>query len=252
MEAHTWTSQNVLDTFWRYYFNFRDGAEIQLDSETIVLRDRTPYFVPAGVRFGCDNRQPVEHFFIHFDVLGWAGHQLRELFPAPVELPVHDMLQFSVERLANDVAPQAEPGIISQCRLKSLLWESFALHFETLPESRRAVAEQATAAQAAVWPALRHIEDHLGAKLSNAELARLCHWSEDYFIRRFRECVGQSPAQYILERRVARASQQLLFSSSSIESIAESCGFANRFYFSRVFAQHIGVAPAAYRKLSRL
>src|SRR3712207_7781146 len=31
------------------------------------------------------------------------------------------------------------------------------------------------------------------APLSNEELAGLCFLSEDYFIRRFRECTGQTP-----------------------------------------------------------
>jgi len=76
--------------------------------------------------------------------------------------------------------------------------------------------------------------------------------SEDHFIRRFRECVGQSPAQYIQEQRVARAAQRLVFTTESIDAIAAATGFANRFYFSRVFTRHMGTSPAAYRNAPRV
>jgi transcriptional regulator GlxA family with amidase domain len=103
-----------------------------------------------------------------------------------------------------------------------------------------------------VLAALHYIEDNIGERLINVHLARLCHLSEDYFIRRFRQSLGQSPVAYIQERRVTLAAQRLLFSSESIEVIAAQCGFGNRFYFSRVFKRHTGVAPAAYRGVPRL
>jgi AraC-like DNA-binding protein len=61
-----------------------------------------------------------------------------------------------------------------------------------------------------------------------SDLAQLCYLSEDYFTRRLRECVGQSPSHYIRERRVTIAAQQLLFSSASINHIAAATGFGNR------------------------
>ncbi|NUP98900.1 MAG: helix-turn-helix transcriptional regulator, partial [Armatimonadetes bacterium] len=104
----------------------------------------------------------------------------------------------------------------------------------------------------AIGPALRYIEEHLDQPLTNQRLAATCAVSTDHFIRRFRELVGQSPAQYVLERRVTQAAQWLAFGSDSIDRIAARAGFANRHYFSRVFAQRMGVPPAAYRRTSRV
>jgi AraC-like DNA-binding protein len=64
--------------------------------------------------------------------------------------------------------------------------------------------------------------------------------------------VNQTPAQYIVERRVKTAAQHLLFSDNSIERIATESGFGNRFYFTRVFSRHVGTSPVAYRKNSRV
>jgi len=122
----------------------------------------------------------------------------------------------------------------------------------TLPVSSHRQLNRLMMQQHAVMPALRYIDEHLGEAMDNATLAAQCHLSEDHFIRRFRESVGQTPAQYVLDRRVSTAAQQLVFSSESIEAIADQTGFPNRFYFSRMFARRMGVPPAAYRNTSRV
>ena len=106
--------------------------------------------------------------------------------------------------------------------------------------------------RSAVTPATEYIDANLAEPLSNGELARVCHVSEDHFIRVFRQALGQTPAQYILDRRVSAAAQRLIFSKESVDAIAEATGFGDRFYFSRVFAKRMGSPPAAYRKVDRV
>ena len=142
--------------------------------------------------------------------------------------------------------------VLAQCRAKALLYGALAAYLADLPPERLRRYQQQAQAQAPVLPALQEIEARLAEPLSNAHLARLCHLSEDYFIRLFRSCVGQSPVQYIQQQRVRRAAQRLLFSADSIDAVAAASGFGNRFYFSRVFARHLGVAPGAYRRMARV
>jgi transcriptional regulator GlxA family with amidase domain len=106
--------------------------------------------------------------------------------------------------------------------------------------------------QTAIGPALTYIEEHLAERFSNAQLAKQCVMSQDHFIRRFRQWVGQTPARYTTQRRIAQAVPMLLHSDWSIERIAQAVGFADRFHFSRVFAARMGAAPARYRKQQRL
>ncbi|GCE16019.1 helix-turn-helix domain-containing protein [Tengunoibacter tsumagoiensis] len=143
------------------------------------------------------------------------------------------------------------PDFVLQMRIKALIYEGLALYLQDVSATRIQHSLQLALAQEPVQPALRYIEAHLGEELLNNELARLCHMQVDYFARRFRECVGMTPGHYIQEQRVKVASQKLLFTNHSIEQIAAEVGFGNRFYFSRIFARHTGVSPAAYRKSSR-
>jgi AraC-like DNA-binding protein len=250
--AGEWGVRNVQSSFWRFYMNSRDGAALELENGIYPLRAGQLYFVPAGVYFHCRSDAPFEHFYAHFDVIGVPGLALRELFSQPIEVPQREDLRATTRVLADDIADGAALDLPRQCVTKALLYNGIAAYLQELGDEKRNWLRHLSAAHGPMLPALHYIEENLAERLTNADLARLCHLSEDHFIRRFRECVGQSPLQYVLERRVTLAAQRLLFTDQSIDQIALATGFGNRFYFSRVFARHTGVSPAAYRKTSRV
>ena len=265
--SDTWNTRRVQSSFWRFYRNANDGAALELEeagdgraaaaeaeARLYPLQRGRLYFVPAGVRFSCRcAAAAVAHFYVHFDVLGLPSLALRELFARPIGLPPDDALEGRAGEIAAALAAGApRDDLALQCRIKALLYEGLARHLEAVPADARERSLRRAARLAPVLPALEHIEAHLAERLPNARLAACCHLSGDHFLRRFRDCVGQTPAQYLLERRVTIAAQRLLFTDDSIERIAEGTGFGNRFYFSRVFTRRLGVSPAAYRKASRV
>jgi AraC-like DNA-binding protein len=252
LPARSWNSANVQDPFWRLYMNNRAGAALELADGAYALDAERLYLVPAGVRFSCGNAATVDHFYVHFDVIGVPRVALRALFGGPLRVPDRAALAADAHALAQALGERHMVGLIAQFRVKALLYGALAAYLESLPSDAIERYWRMAAAHAPVRAALREIEERLPEQLTNQRLARLCHMSEDHFIRRFRECVGQSPARYIQEQRVLQAAQSLLFTADSIETIAAAAGFANRFYFSRVFIRHMGVSPAAYRKAVRV
>lgn len=247
-----WNTQNVRSTFWRLYRNEQNGATLQLDSGVYSLIAERLHFVPAGVHFGCQNTQDIQHFYVHFDVIGVPAIAMRELFAAPISLPCCAGLESDVQHLGAALAHGGLDPLVLHCRLKSVLYAALALCIESVPTEQLTHCWQYAEALEPVLPAIHHIENHLATRLLNSDLCVLCHMSENFFIRRFRECVGMTPAQYILERRIALATQHLLFTRESIERIAEITGFGNRYYFSRVFARHMGLPPVAYRSATHV
>jgi len=257
-----WRHPNLCNSYWRFYCNDQEGALLEVTEPEKDSRLRFPLlagcpcFIPAGVRFSTRCEAPeVGHLYAHFDVAGLPGLLLRELFGGPVYLPESESLRARTAELREVMRTRGEQAakedLALQCRWKAALYEAMALTLEALPAAGRERRFARAAALEPVLPALERIEHSLGEPLSNTELAAACCWSEDHFIRRFKECVGESPATYLRNRRIEAAEQRLLFSGDSIEQIAEECGFDNRFYFSRVFTQHTGIAPGAYRKSAR-
>ncbi|WP_158820845.1 helix-turn-helix domain-containing protein [Granulicella sp. S156] len=93
-----------------------------------------------------------------------------------------------------------------------------------------------------------YIEEHLDGELRLQELADLAGLSPFHFARSFRQSVGATPHQYILQKRVQRAKELLLRPEWSIEQVASATGFAGASQFSRVFRQSAGATPTEWRR----
>jgi AraC-like DNA-binding protein len=92
------------------------------------------------------------------------------------------------------------------------------------------------------------IEINLADGVALEELARCCDLRVSQFAHAFRRSVGLPPYQWLIHRRVARATDLLRGRRLSLAEIANQCGFADQAHFTRVFHKRVGVAPAAWRK----
>jgi AraC family transcriptional regulator len=92
-----------------------------------------------------------------------------------------------------------------------------------------------------------YIEAHLAHECSVAELAAVTQTSPDHFTRLFREATGQTPHQYVILCRIARAKQLLTETASPIIEIGQQIGFTDQSYFTAVFRKHVATTPNAYR-----
>ncbi|SDC20091.1 GlxA family transcriptional regulator [Actinokineospora iranica] len=83
------------------------------------------------------------------------------------------------------------------------------------------------------------------------DLAERAAMSVRTFTRRFRDEVGLSPAEWLLQQRVDRARALLEETSHTIDRIAAECGFGAASSLRRHFHAALGVSPAAYRTTFR-
>jgi AraC family transcriptional regulator len=92
------------------------------------------------------------------------------------------------------------------------------------------------------------VENNLGADIGLADLARIAGHSPDYVSRTFKRSFGVSLYQYVLRRRVERATALLRDRRHSIAEIALTCGFSTQSHFSAMFKGKTGMTPGAYRR----
>ena len=247
-----WQLRNVRNSHWRLYINFRDGAQVLIGEEWIDLMPNRIYFIPAWLTFSSQCVGAVEHFFMHFDVLGLPGTLIRDVFDRVFCLPVDEGMLLQGCDLAQRVDAETHRNLEGQLYAKGFLYQAMAQLVGLLPQDAQGALMGYDRAVAPVLPALRFLDQNFRRAVHNDHLAKLCHLSVDHFIRRFRSCVGQTPNQYLLERRIQSAAQQLVISGDSIERIASDNGFGNRHYFSRMFSRLMGMPPAAYRNMLRM
>lgn len=79
-----------------------------------------------------------------------------------------------------------------------------------------------------------YIKRNLHQKLSIDSIAKLAYVSKSNFFKMFKDELGTSPNDFILQERISRA-KELLASQTSIKETAFQTGFSDTNYFTRVF-----------------
>ncbi len=223
------------------------GATLHLDSTVIALpADRVVLIPPAAARAKADG--DVMQLLVQFQPSAAATTLAVVLGADPLVLGPDDLRAALCARLRRDLEASTALGAATCARAKALVHLSVAAAFDQSSDALLG-SKHSDDAERQLRPVLRYIDAHLEEPLDNARLAAFVHASESHFIRIFRRVVGCTPARHVQERRVAHAAELLARTNLTIDEIAERCGFANRFHFSRVFAQRMVEPPGRYRAL---
>lgn len=93
------------------------------------------------------------------------------------------------------------------------------------------------------------MEEHISdSTFTIGDLAKKFGLSRVHFYNRFNEAFETSPADYLLNLRLAKA-LNLLQSPLTISEIAFQCGFSSPGYFTKVFSQKYSQSPKAYQRM---
>lgn len=94
---------------------------------------------------------------------------------------------------------------------------------------------------------LIYINNNFRLELVPAEIAEVFNVSLRTFMRTFTDEVGMAPMEYLAAFRIATACELLAnHSELSMEEVANSVGYADQGYFSRVFKKIKGMTPTEY------
>lgn len=102
-----------------------------------------------------------------------------------------------------------------------------------------------------ITQAIQYVYDHLEEKVTFSTLTKYLGVSASYLSRVFRQTVGTSVNQFIIDIKTKQASHYLQDTNLSIQQIAERLGYTDQYYFSRVFKKNFGVSPRTFRNQRR-
>lgn len=96
---------------------------------------------------------------------------------------------------------------------------------------------------------LTYMNENLTGDCSMGAIARELCYDKAYLARFFSKNVGISPAQYVLQMRLTKASELLLDTEDSVISVGIASGFNSLRTFNRTFLARYGLSPTQYRAL---
>jgi len=94
-----------------------------------------------------------------------------------------------------------------------------------------------------------HMHTHLDEALDLDTLAQVACLSKYHFIRLFKEAFDQTPRQYLIARRLERASSLLIHSRKTFHEICHEVGLKDSSSFGRLFKRNFGATPHLYRQM---
>lgn len=155
--------------------------------------------------------------------------------PARLERLTELMHRFLDDQTSNSGAPGSADLLVTM-----MLCEVAAAKPAGVPHAAANLAGRADSYLA------RHFRD---AELSTSVVADALDCNPDYLGRIYKQVYGRTLTDNLHRRRIQDAGALLREGGSSVEAVAEECGFSNAGYFRRIFRRLTGLTPRAYRRL---
>lgn len=217
--------------FHEFVYYVQGGGETKIDNKKYLFDTDYCAFIPKGVvhseshykystvfiiGFETDEADEVEMFF------GSANPVISSL--------VQDMQRENKQRKA--YYERMEALYVSELLTLLLRQQVKQVSPKTNPRIDKAVA---------------YIDNYYYTNINLSELAFDAGYCSDRFRNIFKEQVGVTPKQYILNKRISHAKKLLIETEDQLESICYSVGFNYYSRFSTFFKEETGLSPSDYR-----
>ncbi len=220
-------------------FHFSGQSTVYFGDTVLKIKPNTVRFLPEGeaMRYDVVREEAGECIFAAF----YADRPLSDkAFVLDVTKKAHVLGHLFKKMFACWVSK--EEGYYFKCI--SILYDIFAElqreryvpspHFERIRD------------------AVDYIQKHfLAEEISIPALAARAGISESYLKRLFKEKYGVPPKKYILQLKINYASDLLRMNHYTVTQVAQMCGFADVYFFSRQFKEYTGLSPLQFAKKYR-
>ncbi|MCU6710838.1 AraC family transcriptional regulator [Paenibacillus sp. J5C_2022] len=210
-----------------------------------VQRGSCFLFRPGDRIFAChDPDRPLTVSYIHFHC------KVPQLEKTPSYLLLYEDVWFEglLERYMSQMLAQEEGFRHEASLLIVMLLFQYSRHAASASNRHMQEPAQRTTVTDAIWKIASGIRQHPAMHRRIRDLAREAHLSPRYFSLKFKEVVGLSCEQYMVECRIQRAEYLLRYSGMSVSEVADALGYQNIYYFSRQFKKYRGIAPSRLLK----
>lgn len=236
-----WNQYNVMSPFARIYYMIADSGWLDADQGRLDLLPGFMYLIPPNTRVDLRTDGRIEKLFFHV-TWRYADTDMLDRINRCFVLPLPPE---TLSRLLSSYQ-NCEPADL--LRIRGIVYESLSLFIsECLPEHKKYLdlANQYSSLFA-------FVEQHLSADLTPANICSGLGLSYETMRRRFKTDNGISLHRYITNRLIQKAGMMLLLTEMNVQEVAIELGFADEFYFSRLFKQKMTYSPREYRRINAL
>lgn len=234
---------------------------IRTFGQEYIVHQGNGFFINTDVVDSKRNQNPgkpcleINNLFHPVFLGGHFGSRITAKYLNPVlhnrEISVHVIRRGNecTDRILDNliVLKEMNQKEIQEIQIRNLLSETWLLLMDELSQSKSSVIASSSEKEVLIKKMLAYIHKEYGEKLTLAAIAGSAGVSQREANRIFRDFIGQSPFEYLIEFRLERARQLLRETNLPITEIALSTGFNDGTYFGKVFREKYGLSPREYR-----
>ncbi len=228
-------SPKRLVTKYEIEFYLEDGKTTTTDNRTFAIKKNYIQIAkPGQIRH---SQLPFQTAYLKFDATEDLAQLLEnapEYFCSSHSGPIRQKMNELI--LLNE----GNNPLLMYSRFLSLL--NLILHDAKIPSTRNGKNYELIAS------AKRYIEQNFQKSISLSHIAESVHLSKIYFQNIFKESVGITPHQYLINCRIENAKKLLWNTNIPMNEVAEQSGFGCQQYLNKVFKKETGMTPVSYRK----
>lgn len=205
------------------------------ENEALLMNCRTPQAYHTDPETG-----KWTHYWAHIDGSGIAA--LESLL-----IPEHRITAFETKR--SDLESRFNQLLkeLENTSANTILSESLIIH--TILNDliiRNSVSYSRN--QQLIMKTADYISAHYNEPFELDVLLELANMSKSYYMRLFRQYIGTTPYNYMLNLRITKAKELLEITDQSIHEIAMETGFSDDASFSTRFSSIVKTGPLKYRQ----
>ena len=197
------------------------------------------FFTPAGAAAHWRKERPSRHINIYFDTAALGDAEGLDFGLTPLLNGALPSARVLMEKLVDELAKARPFAVEAVDSLARLIVVQLARRQVSAGDERLAATLRARVDE--------FIDANLDRRLLVSELAQAAGLPPARFAQAFARSAGKAPHQYVLERRVERASDLLRQSKLPLADVAASCGFSSQQHMARLLRQRLGTTPGRVR-----
>ena len=220
---------------WHVYWNPDPGGRLHLADYEVEMSPDCIYLLPSYLAFSTSSTRAFRHIYLDFCVEGDPFSRVKK---KEIAFPVGNYRWLLEETFKDRFSPLIAGSLILAL-LAGIPEENF------VPKGTPTINPHI---QSVLDMIFESFQKGKFDKLDNITVSRKLGISLANYQHLFRRELKISPHRYILNRRLELAYNLLKNTDMSIEEIAESAGFANRYQFSKSFGILYNIPPGRFRK----
>lgn len=258
-----WNFKDINSPFTRIYYVVTGTATVKIYGKYRTLVPGNMYIIPSFTEHTDICTGEFGHYYVHIYENVTSGQDITGSYDFPFEIkgqPMDEMLFRNLHEHNRSMALKCvDPHIydnkhsLIECvrlnRERPLFdrLESMGIIYQLLGRFVRYSKPKFQTTDLRISQALKSIGDNMSKLLRIDELAHDACMSRDHFIRLFKQEVGGTPAQFMIEKKLTKARLMLASENLPVKKIAYLLGYDDLSYFSRLFKKHVGMTPQQYR-----